>query len=135
MQRMLDEQEMKSLEEIDSALDSQPYSVDGVKEMLSYDEKGRIFQTIDNCMIAMKNDPVLSGAICHNDLTCKTDIIKNLGWGKPRQGGIRDVDINQIEWYLERTYGLRNYKAIGKAFNTVSVCSHGFSFNSRRETD
>ncbi len=115
---------MKSLEELDSALDRKLYSVEDVKGMISYDEKGRIYQSIDNCMIAMKNDPVLSGAICHNDLTCKTDIIKNLGWDKPKQGGIRDVDVDQIDWYLERIYGLKNYKAIGKALNIIASENH-----------
>ena len=101
---------MRSWEEIESALDSVlSYSVEDVQQMLSTDEKGSVYQSIDNCMIALQNDPVLSGAICHNDLTCKTDIIKNLGWDKPKGGGIRDVDVDQIDWYLERTYGLKNY--------------------------
>ena len=57
--------------EIESALDSAPsYSVEDVQQMLSSDEKGRVYQSIDNCMIALQNDPVLAGAICHNDLTC-----------------------------------------------------------------
>ena len=88
--------------EIENVLDSNPsYSTEDVRQMLSTDEKGRAYQSIDNCMIALQNDPVLAGAICHNDLTCKTDIIKNLGWDKPKGGGIRDVDVDQIDWYLE----------------------------------
>lgn len=116
---------MNSLEEIASVLDNHPsYSVEKVSKMLSTDEKGRVYQSIDNCMIALQNDPVLAGAICHNDLTDKTDIIRNLGWDKPKGGGIRDVDVDQIDWYLERTYGLKNYKAIGKALNIVASQNH-----------
>ena len=116
---------MKSLAEIENVLDSNPsYSTEDVRQMLSTDEKGRAYQSIDNCMIALQNDPVLAGAICHNDLTCKTDIIKNLGWDKPKGGGIRDVDVDQIDWYLERTYGLKNYKAIGKALNIIASQNH-----------
>lgn len=92
--------------------------------MLATDEKGRIYQGIDNCMIVLQKDPILSGAICHNDLTCKTDITRDLGWGKPIGGGIRDVDVNQIEWYFERTYGLKNYKAISKAMNIIANQNH-----------
>lgn len=33
-------------------------------------------------MVVLQYDPILSGAICHNDLTCKMDITKNLGADK-----------------------------------------------------
>lgn len=113
------------MEEIDDVLDSRTtYSVDEVRQMLATDDKGRVYQGIDNCMVVLQYDPILSGAICHNDLTCKMDITKNFGWGKPLGGGIRDVDVNQIEWYLERTYELKNYKAIGKAMNIIASQNH-----------
>ena len=57
---MLNEQEMKSLEEIDNALDRNPtYTVDKVRQMLATDEKGRVYQGIDNCMIVLQYDPIL----------------------------------------------------------------------------
>ena len=116
---------MKSLEEIDRMLDKElSYSIEQVKRMLSMDEKGRIFQSIDNCMLILQYDPILSHAICYNDLTGKIDITKDLGWGKSDSGGIRDVDENQIEWYMERTYGIRNYPAIGKALNIIASQNH-----------
>ena len=125
MQQMLSESQMKSLEEIDRMLDKEPsYSVEQVKGMLSTDEKGKMIQSIDNCMLIMQHDPVLSQAICYNDLTGKIDITKDLGWGKSDSGGIRDVDENQIEWYMERTYGIRNYPAIGKALNIIASQNH-----------
>lgn len=103
---------MKSWEEVGDALaKSKDYSVSDVLEMIARDEKDKVYQSIDNCMIVLEKDPILKGAICHNDLTCKMDLRKDLGWGKPEGGGIRDVDINQIEWYLERTYGLKNYNS------------------------
>ena len=46
---------MRFLAEIESALDSAPsYSVEDVQQMLSSDEKGRVYQSIDNCMIALQ---------------------------------------------------------------------------------
>ncbi len=125
MQRISDEQEMKSWESIESALDDiKEYTVPEVREMLDETDKGAVVQSINNCMIALRNDPILKGAICHNDLTDKMDIRKDLGWGKSDCGGIRDVDVNQIEWYLERTYGLKNYKMIGKALNIIASENH-----------
>ncbi len=116
---------MKSWEAIESALDEvTDFSVEDVKERLSTNDKGIVNQTIDNCMFVFRNDPILKGAICHNDLTDKTDIRKNIGWEKPECGGLRDVDVNQIEWYLERTYGLKNYKAIGKALSIIASENH-----------
>ena len=116
---------MTSWEEAERLLDNEAsYSVEDVKAMLSTTEKGNVCQGIDNCMIALMHDPVLVGAICHNDLTDKMDITRNLGWGKPPNGGIRDVDVDQIDWYLERTYGLKNYKAIGKALNIIASQNH-----------
>lgn len=116
---------MKSWEEIENVLGrSRTYTVEEVREMLATDEKGRVYQGIDNCMIVLQKDPILSGAICHNDLICKTDVTRDLGWGKPLGGGIRDVDVNQIEWYFERTYGLKNYKAISKAMNIIASQNH-----------
>ena len=113
------------MEELESELDNiATYTVDDVKGMLDCDDKGHVYQGIDNCMVILRNDPILAGAICHNDLNGKMDIVKNLGWGKPSFGGIRDVDINQIEWYLERTYGIKNYKAIGKALNIIASQNH-----------
>lgn len=119
------ESQMTSWERIESALDrDSSRSIAEVQEMLARDDKGHAYQGIDNCMLVLQNDPILSGAICHNDLTDKTDILKDLGWGKPTGGGIRDVDVNQIEWYMERTYGLKNYKAIGKALNIIASQNH-----------
>ena len=91
--------------------------------MLKVNEKGKVTQSIDNCITALRYDPTLAGAICRNDLTGKTDITRNLGWDMPK-GGIRDVDIDQIDWLLERNYGLTNYKMINKALNIVANQNH-----------
>ena len=37
-------------------------------------------------------------------------------------GTLKEDD--QIEWYLERTYGLKNYKVIGKTLNIVASQNH-----------
>ena len=116
---------MKFWEETAELLDKNiSYSTEEVSEMLTRNEKGKVNQSIDNCMLVLQNDPILSGAICHNDLTDKMEITKNLGWDMPKNSGIRDVDINQIEWYMERTYGLKNSKTIGKALSIIASQNH-----------
>ena len=52
---MLNELEMKSLEEIACVLDSgKTYTVNEVRQMLATDDKGRAYQGIDNCMVVMQ---------------------------------------------------------------------------------
>ena len=82
-------------------------------------EKGKTRQTIDNCVKVFRNDPYLQNAIKKNELTGKIDIVKNLGW-KRHGTGITDNDIYQLQWYLERKYGLFHDKMINKAINIVA---------------
>lgn len=82
-------------------------------------EKGKTRQTIDNCVKVFRNDPYLQNAIKKNELTGKIDIVKNLGW-KRHGSGITDNDIYQLQWYLERQYGLFHDKMINKAINIVA---------------
>ena len=100
MQQILNEQEMRSLAEIESVLDSAPsYSVEYVQQMLSTDEKGRVYQSIDNCMIALQNDPVLCGAICHNDLHARLISLKTLA-------GISQKAEESVTWMWIRLTGI-----------------------------
>lgn len=121
---MLSEQEKSSWEETGRLLDERiPLTEKEVRHMLKINEKGKVTQSIDNCITALRYDPTLAGAICRNDLTGKTDITRKLGWDMPK-GGIRDVDVDQIDWLLERNYGLKNYKMINKALNIVANQNH-----------
>jgi hypothetical protein len=63
-------------------MDTENSTVDNVKASLDMTEKGRIKSTLDNCMIVMRRDPFLKGAICKNEMTGRVDIVKNLGWNK-----------------------------------------------------
>ena len=44
------------------------------------------------------------------------------------------MDVDQIDWYLERTYGLKNYKAIGKALNIIASQNHFHPVKERLES-
>ncbi|MCI8284613.1 MAG: virulence-associated protein E [Firmicutes bacterium] len=95
-------------------------SVSDVMSALGRTEKGKISQTIDNCMIVFNRDPILKGAIQKNELTNRVDITKkNIGW---RRNGlsITDVDVYNIQYYIERMYGIKSEKAVKKAMNIAA---------------
>ena len=94
-------------------------SVDDVRFDLVKTEKGRIRQTIENCMTVFYRDPVLKDAIRKNELTCRIDIVKGLGW-KRMGTGLTDTDVYQIQRYLEKNYSLTNDKIINKAMNIIA---------------
>ena len=109
MQKKLSEQEKASWEEIGKIMQEEMSSVDDVSNDLARSEKGWVKQTIDNCMIAFRRDPLLKQSIRKNELTGKIDIVKELGW-KRKNSSIVDTDVYQIQHYLENTYGLTSEK-------------------------
>ena len=75
--------------------------------------------SIENCVIILNRDPVLKGAIRRNDLSIKTDIVRSLPW-RDEPGSITDVDLFQIQRYIENTYEVTSEKNVNKAINIVS---------------
>ena len=57
--------------------------------------------------------------ICKNELTNKVDIVKQLSW-KRNGSCITDVDMYQIQRYIETNYGISSDKAINKAVSIVA---------------
>ena len=94
-------------------------SVEDVRFDLAKSDKGYICQTINNCMIVFHRDPVLKGAIRKNELSGKIDVVGSLGWQRT-SSSVTDTDVYQIQWYLEKNYGLKNDRIINKALNIVS---------------
>ena len=70
-------------------------TVDEIKEKLIRTEKGKVKQTISNCMLVLRYDPILKKSICRNELTCKTDIIGNMPW-KRRGINLTNTDENNL---------------------------------------
>ena len=81
-------------------------SVEDVVKELEQTEKGQTRQSIQNCVTVLQKDPVLAGSIRRNELTDKTEIVKDVGW-KRRGEAITDTDVNQIRLYMENHYGLK----------------------------
>ncbi|SHK83970.1 Predicted P-loop ATPase and inactivated derivatives [Hespellia stercorisuis DSM 15480] len=119
MSKELNEQEKESWEKIGEIMQEEMSSVDDVNQDLARTEKGLVKQSIDNCMIAFRCDPLLKGAIRKNELNGKIDIVKELGW-KRKNKSIVDTDVYQIQHYLESTYGLTSEKNINKAMNIIA---------------
>lgn len=109
----------ESWEKVGEVLDAEMSSVEDVRFDLAKSEKGYICQTINNCMIVFHRDPVLKGAIRKNELSGKIDVVGSLGWQRT-SSSVTDTDVYQIQWYLEKNYGLKNDRIINKALNIVS---------------
>jgi predicted P-loop ATPase len=98
---------------------SDPQTVEEVARLMERNEKGVLYQTIENCVTALLNDPMLKQSIRRNDLTCRIDLVKPVGWRR-RGTTLTDTDVNQIRFYLEKNYGLTREKQIKSAIDIVS---------------
>ena len=119
MSRELQEPLKDAWEEVGQILDTECSSVEDIRLDLEKGEKGGVKQSIENCMTVFYRDPLLKGAICKNELTCRIDIVKDMGWKRNPSASITDVDMFQTQRYLERNYGLKSERNINKAINLV----------------
>jgi predicted P-loop ATPase len=94
-------------------------TVEDIRADLEKTDKGMICQTIGNCMTVFQRDPMLKGAIRKNELSGKVDIVRDLGWHRT-SSGLTDTDVYQLQWYLEKHYGLKNDRSINKALNIAA---------------
>lgn len=114
---------------VGEVLDTEMSTVEDVLESLARTQKGNVKSSIENCMTILYRDPVLKDAICKNELTNKIDIVKQLLW-KRNGNCVTDVDMYQIQRYIETNYGISNDKAINKA---VSIIASERSYHPIRE--
>jgi len=119
LRETLEQQELEFWEEIGEVLDAEESSVDDVREALERTQKGYVKSSIENCMTILNRDPLLKDAICKNELTDKIDIVKPLAWNR-KTSCIVDVDMFQIQRYIEKQYGISNDKTISKAVHIVA---------------
>lgn len=95
------------------------HSVDEIRENLTLTEKGKTQQSIENSVYVLQHDPVLKGAICRNELSCRIDINGKMPW-KRRGLTITNTDVNNLRLYLEKNYGLIGEKVINAAVDIVA---------------
>ena len=94
-------------------------TIEDIQADLARNEKGITCQTINNCMMVLQRDSLLKGAIRKNELSGKIDVVGDLGWNRT-SSSLTDTDVYQIQWYLEKNYGLKHDRNINKAMNIVA---------------
>ena len=91
---------------------------------LSVNEKGKVIQSIGNCVKAIHYDERLKEMFRYNEMT---DMVEVYGaWWKQSSVTISDNDVNNIRLYLETTYGLAHEKNIPRA---VDIIAHQRSYH------
>ncbi len=95
---------------------------------LSVNEKGKVIQSIGNCVKAIYYDERLKDMFRYNEMT---DMVEVYGaWWKQSSATISDNDVNNIRLYLETTYGLAHEKNIPRA---IDIIAHQRSYHPVRE--
>lgn len=94
--------------------------MDDILSDLEKNDKGGVKQSIQNCMTVFYRDPLLQGAICKNELTCRIDVVNDMGWKRSPTPSITDVDMFQIQRYLESQYGIKSERNINKAISIIA---------------
>lgn len=87
--------------------------------MLEWNDKGKVKNTIGNCLAIFQNDPVLYDAIRYNLLTERVDVVKPLWWEKTASA-LNDTDVCYFMYYLEKEYGITSEKNIQKAIRLTA---------------
>lgn len=106
--------------EIEKIFASEMATTDDVKAGLQLKQNGSgPRQSIENCMLIFRYDPLLRNKICRNELTGRIDITGDLGW-KRRGATITDTDVNQLKLYFESEYGMYNEKSMRTALDIIS---------------
>ena len=98
-------------------------AIEAVKSGLKTTEKGNIRQTIENAIYVINNDPMLKDSIKRNELSCKTDIVKEMNWRR-RSKTFTDTDFNNIMLRMEKKYGITRDKNIKRAIDIVGNNNH-----------
>lgn len=98
-------------------------AIEAVKSGLKTTEKGNIRQTIENAIYVINNDPMLKDSIKRNELSCKTDIVKEMNLRR-RSKTFTDTDFNNIMLRMEKKYGITRDKNIKRAIDIVGNNNH-----------
>ena len=104
---------------LEQELKDEAATIDGICENLDRTDKGKIRQSINNCVYILQHDPLLNGAICRNELTGRTNIIKKMPW-KQRGTILNQTDEYNVRLYLEKNYQITSDKVIRAAIDIVA---------------
>ncbi len=85
-----------------------------IKEYLIRNDKGEIKGTVQNYMIAFRDDPLIKECLRYNRLSERVDITRKLWWDEDWDI-LSDNAVDQFYLYFEVYYGLGNEKNLNKA--------------------
>ena len=94
-------------------------TVNDVRSMLKLTKDGNVKQTIANCRIILENDSMFKGAIRKNELSGRTDIVKETNW-KRSTIAFDDTDFNYILLHMEENYNIFSEKNAKRAIIIVA---------------
>lgn len=94
-------------------------TVNNVRAMLKLTKDGNVKQTIANCRIVLENDSIFKGAIRKNELSGRTDIVKETNW-KRSTIAFDDTDFNYILLHMEENYDIFSEKNAKRAISIVA---------------
>lgn len=94
-------------------------TVEEVKELMEYYQNGSAKQSVDNCIIALMEDPDLEGHIYHNDFSGKINILGEVPWTRTSLE-LTESDRHHIVHILESRYELYSEKKLDHALAIVA---------------
>lgn len=109
----------KTLDDLEEALRESASTQEEIFTNLSRTEKGKVKNTLANCVYALQHDPQLRGIIRRNDLYGRIEITGPVPW-KRRGAFLTDTDENNIRFYLEERYELSSEKNVRAALDIVA---------------
>ena len=93
--------------------------ISALSQRLERSRDGSVAQTLPNCVLVFREDPLFAGAIHFNILTGRIFFSRDMGWKRISEG-ITDNDLNNIYLYMQNTYGIRNDRRIQQALHIVA---------------
>ncbi len=95
-------------------------TVKQVKAMLKTTKDGTVMNTLQNYVTILQHDPMLFSAIRLNEMSGRVHITRELGWKRDENSPLTDTDVNNIRFYLDRTYGISAEKQTVSAIDIVA---------------
>jgi len=96
-------------------------------EALQRNQNGSVKNTIDNILIILDGDPLLTGKFALNKFAGRGEVLGSLPWEKSKDRRLwSDTDSNGLYWYLERYWGISNKGNIDSALD-IHASEHAFN--------
>ena len=95
-------------------------TVKQVRAMLKTTKDGIVMNTLQNYVTILQHDPKLYDTIHLNEMSGRVHITRDLGWARDENGPLTDTDVNNIRFYMDRTYGISAEKQVVSAIDIVA---------------